>query len=125
MVVFEKIGEDEVPITSAQKYPPLDPEGGPHTYYPHPKFMKNMERTFKYVGVKFWIQDSYFLVWVNHTESVLTRPVGCVSVYHQNMQMGLRFPYILLSGTSLILISSPLLNCSLTDGFQSMGLCHL
>ena len=54
--------------------------------------MSYMESNVKYVGTKFWIQDPYFVVPSKHTKSVLTPPVGCVSVYYQSMQMGLRFP---------------------------------
>lgn len=53
--------------------------------------MKYMERNHKFVGTKFWIQDPYFFVQAKHTDSVLTPPVWCVSVYHQSLQMGLRF----------------------------------
>lgn len=88
-MVFEE-AEDEAPTTSKQDVPPLDPEGGPHSYYPDATFMKYMERNAKYVGTKFWIHNTF--VRVKHVESMLTPPVGCVSVYHQSMQMGLRFP---------------------------------
>lgn len=54
--------------------------------------MKYMERNLKFVGTKFWIKDPYFIVREKYTVSVLTPPVGCVSVYHQSLQMGLQFP---------------------------------
>lgn len=82
----------EAPTTSGQEVPLLDPEGGPHTFFPEATFMKSMERNSKYISTKFWILDPYFIVRAKGAESVLTPPVGCVSVYHQSMQMGLRFP---------------------------------
>lgn len=91
MMVSGRTDEEEGPNPSGCEYPPLDPEGL-HTYYPNPVFMKYMERNLKYVGTKFWIQDPYFVVWVKHTNSVLTPPIGCVSVYQLSLQMGLRFP---------------------------------
>ena len=44
--------------------------------------MNYMERNAKYVGTKYWVQDPFFVVRAKNAESVLTPPVGCVSVYH-------------------------------------------
>lgn len=92
VVTVSEEPEDEAPTTSGQEVPSLDPEGGPHTFFPEASFMTYMERNAKYIGTKFWIQDPYFVVRAKSAESVLTPPAGCVSVYHHSMQMGLRFP---------------------------------
>lgn len=92
VVTVSDEGEDEAPTISGQECPPLEPEGGIHTYYPDATFMYYMERNAKYVWTKFWIQDPYFVVHAKHTTSVLTPSVGYVSIYHQSMHMGLRFP---------------------------------
>lgn len=47
--------EDDALTTSGQEFPPLDPEGNPHSYYPDATFMKYMKRNVKYMGTKFWI----------------------------------------------------------------------
>lgn len=91
MTVSEE-AEEEALTTSGKDFPPLDPEGGPHSYFPDATFMKSMARNSKYVSTKFWMHDPYFIVRAKSIESVLTLPVGCVSVYHQSMQMGFRFP---------------------------------
>lgn len=126
MIVSEE-AEEEAPTTSGQDFPPLDPEGGPHSYFPDATFMKSMTRNSKYLSTKFWIQDPNFIVRAKSVESVLTPPVGCVSVYHQNMQMGLRFPHLfvedILNGYQLTL-TNLLPNSWLTiNGF--IAVCEL
>ena len=98
--------------------------GGPHTYYPDATFMNYMEMNAKYVGTKFWILDSYFIVRAKDIELVLTPAVGCVFVYHQSMQMGLRFPLHSLIKDLLNTYQLTLTNSWLTiNGFISV--CEL
>lgn len=67
--------ENEAGTTSSQEAP-LDPESGPHSYYPA-TFINYMERNAKYIVTKFWIQDPFFVVQAKHVELVLTPPIGC------------------------------------------------
>lgn len=82
VVMVSEEAEDKVPTISGQEFPPLDLEGGPHSYYPDVIFINYMERNAKYIGTKFWIQDPFFAVRSKHIESVLTTHVRCVYVYH-------------------------------------------
>lgn len=62
-----------IPLTTyGQDYPPLDPEGGPHSYYPCPVFMLALKNTLKHLGTKYWIQDPYFSVNPNNSDIVIS-----------------------------------------------------
>ncbi|KMT13508.1 hypothetical protein BVRB_4g082880 [Beta vulgaris subsp. vulgaris] len=62
VVMVSEEAEDEAPTTSGQAFPPLDLEGGPHSYYPDATFMNYMERNAKNLTLTNLLPNSWLSI---------------------------------------------------------------
>jgi len=68
-----------------------DPEDGPGTHYIDPSFRSELRKVINF-ELKFSFRRNYRVIVPNPTDTVDNPPPGCVAVYLEALELGLRFP---------------------------------
>jgi len=86
--VVEEPDQDSAPSEGPAR---SDPEDGPGTHYIDPSFRNELQKVINF-EVKYSFRRNYRVIAPSPTDTVNNPPPGCVAVYLEALELGLRFP---------------------------------
>ena len=86
--VVEEPDQDPAPSDGPAR---SDPEDGPGTHYIDPSFRNELRKVINF-EVKYSFRRNYRVIVPSPTDTIDNPPPGCVAVYLEALELGLRFP---------------------------------